>query len=50
MHYLEKLVKNNEIHENAQAPAYEEHVDEYFAQESKYSHCGWNGARPTVGK
>ena len=28
IHYLEKLGKNNEIHENAQAPVYEEHVDE----------------------
>ena len=28
IHYLEKLGENNEIHENAQATAYEEHVDE----------------------
>ena len=28
IHYLEKMGKNKETHENAQTPAYEEHVDE----------------------
>ena len=55
IHYLEKLGENNETHENAQTPAYEEHVDKAEkssapSESPKYCHCGWNGARPTDGK